>query len=401
MAEPFPGEIDVETARELMLVGVGPAGGEGTPLSQALGRTLVEAVRAERDQPLFDVSAMDGYAVRDRTAMGPLRIIGESAAGRPFMGAVAAGESVRIFTGARVPEGCDVIVQERARRSNDEVSFEPGSADRSLVRPAGGDFRAGAVLIPPGVRLDAWRLALAAAAGAAQVVAAPRPRVAILSTGEEIVRLGSRAGPAQIYDSNGPALSSLVASEGGRALPLEPAGDDEAAIAGAVADAACDLIVTVGGASVGDHDLTKPALRRLGLTLKVETVRMRPGKPTWFGVLEDGRRVLGLPGNPASALVCAELFLRPLLRAWQGSTPWPTLGRAMLETPLAAGGPREHWMRASLRNEAGVLRARPFSDQDSSLITVFAKADALVRRPSGAPAAAAGDLIEHLPLQRL
>ena len=400
MPEPSSGEISVDEARRRMLADLAPAA-ETVPLTAALGRTLYAQIAALRDQPPFDASAMDGYAIRPGDLSGPFRVIGESAAGKPFIGEVAAGEAVRIFTGACVPSGCRVIVQERAQRSGDTVAFEAHTPASMNVRPRGGDFEAGQVLLPAGARLDAWSLALAAATGQGTLQLAARPRVAILSTGEEIVKAGDTATGAQIFDSNGPALAALITSWGGVAIPLEPAKDDAAAIAAAAAAVACDLILTVGGASVGDHDLVKPAMQRLGLTLLVETVRLRPGKPTWFGRLADGRRVLGLPGNPASALVCAELFLRPLLAAWQGADPALPMQTARLATALPPVGPREHWMRARLSFADGMVTATPFSDQDSSLIAVFADSDALLRRPAGLPAAAVGDVVELLRLDRL
>lgn len=384
-----------------MLAGIVRNGHELVTLADALGRALAEPITALRDQPPFDASAMDGYAVRPGDLTGAYRVIGESAAGRPFAGDVMTGEAVRIFTGAAVPEGCGVVVQERAQRDGDSVTFEAHALNPAFVRPRGGDFKAGQALLSAGARLDPWRIALAAAAGRGELRVAPRPHVAILSTGEEIVSAGSLAGGAQIFDSGGPALAALIARWGGIAARLEPAKDNEEAIAAAARTADCDLIVTVGGASVGDHDLVKPALRRLGLTLLVDTVRLRPGKPTWFGTLEDGRRVLGLPGNPASALVCAELFLRPLLMAWQGADASPPMRTARLATALPAVGPREHWMRAKHWSRDGVMIATPYSDQDSSLVTVFAAADALILRPSGAPAAAANDVVDVLRLERL
>jgi len=402
MPEPSIGEISVEDARSRMLAGVGPAGAERVRLSDAFGRTLAEPITAVRDQPPFDASSMDGYAVRrDAEPTSRFELIGESAAGRPFAGEVRAGEAVRIFTGAAVPEGCRVIVQERAIREGGAVSFEAHVSSDPNVRPRGGDFRAGQTLLAKGARLDAWNLALAASAGRAEALTAPRPRVAILSTGEEIVPAGAMADNGQIFDANGPALTALIGGWGGVATPLQPAKDDEDAIAAAVQGCGGDLIVTVGGASVGEHDVVKPALRRLGLDLKVDTVRLRPGKPTWFGVLDDGRRVLGLPGNPASALVCAELFLRPLILAWQGAEATLPEETARLATPLPPVGPREHWMRAQLSPMPTGLLARPFSDQDSSLITVFAGADAMIRRPSGAPAAEVGEAVAILRLDRL
>jgi molybdopterin molybdotransferase len=401
MPEPSSGEIDVEEARTRMLAGVEPAGGQSVRLAEALGRTLAEPVKAVRDQPPFDASSMDGYAIRNGADFATdFHVVGESAAGRPYPAAVGVSEAVRIFTGACVPEGCRVVVQERASRSSDRVSFEAHTPLSTNVRPRGGDFRADQILLKAGTRLDAWSLALAAAAGLGAVVAAPRPRVAILSTGEEIVTPGEAATQAQIFDCNGPALAALVARWGGAPTALAPAKDEENAIATAVRDCGGDLIVIVGGASVGDHDLVKPALRRLGLSLKVETVRLRPGKPTWFGVLADGRRVLGLPGNPASALVCAELFLKPLLMAWQGADPALRLERARLASAQPAVGKREHWMRARLSFDDRGPVATPFSDQDSALIAVFAEADALLLRPAGGGPAAAGDAVEMLRLDR-
>ncbi|MGZ3366427.1 MAG: molybdopterin-binding protein, partial [Caulobacteraceae bacterium] len=197
------------------------------------------------------------------------------------------------------------------------------------------------------------------------------------------------------------ALAALIARWGGEAVRLAATGDDVDAIVAAATDCGGDLIVTVGGASVGDHDLVKPALARLGLTLTVETVRLRPGKPTWFGTLADGRRVLGLPGNPASALVCAELFLRPVLTAMQGADPRLTLASARLAAPLGANGGREHWARARLTWADGGLLATAMTDQDSSLVSIFALADGLIRQPVGAPAMAAGDVVEVLLLERL
>jgi molybdopterin molybdotransferase len=256
--------------------------------------------------------------------------------------------------------------------------------------------------LPAGLRLDPWRLALAASAGWAGAEVAVRPTVAILPTGEEIVLAGQVIRPDQIFDSSGPALAALVEQWGGEACRLAPAGDDTRDILEAVDAAEAELIVTVGGASVGDHDLVKPALAERGLSLIVDTVRMRPGKPVWFGMLSDGRQVLGLPGNPASALVCAELFLRPLMMVMQGADPTLRLETARLAKALPRGGPREHWMRAALQVGAdGILTAEAFPDQESSLVTVFARADALIRRPIAAGAAEAGDLVEVLRLIRL
>lgn len=391
--------LTVEAARALMLAEAGAPVAEIAPLDQAHGRVLAEPVIAGRDQPPFDASAMDGWAVAGADVS--LDIVGESAAGHGYRERLAPGQAVRIFTGAPVPRGAQrVVIQEDAVRDGKRVRVPPDDGDARNIRPRGGDFRAGEVLLPAGMRLDPWRLGLAAAAGRASLSVARRPRVSLLSTGEEIVAAGESPGPDQIFNSGGPSLCALVARWGGEARPLT-AGDDLEAIAETAAKAGGDLIVTLGGASVGDHDLVKPALARLGLDLRVETVRLRPGKPTWFGLLADGRRVLGLPGNPASALVCAELFLKPLLLAMQGAEPGPRLASAKLAQPMLANGPREHWARGRLAYRDGELLATATSDQDSSLVTVFAQADILIRRPSDAAAAPAGALVEVLLLERL
>ncbi|HEY2480951.1 MAG TPA: gephyrin-like molybdotransferase Glp [Caulobacteraceae bacterium] len=394
--------LAVEAARARMLAKVAPLPVEEAPLDESLGRVLAADITASRDQPPFAASAMDGWAVRAADTPGRLTIVGESAAGRGFAGELGPGQAVRIFTGAPVPAGADaVVIQEDAGREGEAVVV-PKVSDPRHIRPAGLDFSAGERLLTAGARLDPWHLALAAAAGRPSLPVFARPRVAILATGEEIAAPGAAVGPDQIYDSGTTTLAALVRSWGGQALTLPRVGDDAAAIAAAVQGAACDLLVTLGGASVGDHDLVKPALERLGLVLAVESVAVRPGKPTWFGVLGDGRPVLGLPGNPASAMVCAELFLRPLLSALQGTDPALPIIAARSALTLGANGEREAWMRARLAfGASGEITATPLTDQDSSLITVFAAADALLRRPPRAPAIAAGDPVEILPLRRL
>ncbi len=392
--------LSVDDARARMLAEIAPLTAETVDLADAIGRVLAADVTAVRDQPPFNASAMDGWAVRANETPGDLAIVGESAAGHGFAGPVGAGQAVRIFTGAAVPAGCDaVIIQEDATRAGDIVRV-PGAAAGRNVRPAGGDFTRGAVLLRAGQRIDPWRLSLAASAGRATLSVAGRPRVAVISTGEEIVTAPAAPGPFQIYNSGSPALAALISGWGGRPFTTAPVGDTLEAVIAALEAADADLIVTLGGASVGDHDLVRAAAQAFGLTLKVESVAVRPGKPTFFGTLGDGRLLLGLPGNPASAFVCAELFLKPILMAFQGAEPqvWTVMARAA--QPIAANGPREHWMRAALSWEAGEVRATPWRDQDSSLVTVFATADALLRRPADAPAVAAGGQVEVLPLSR-
>lgn len=372
---------------------------ETVSLADADRRVLAETITASRDQPPFDASAMDGWAVRRADVIQPARlaIVGESAAGRGHQPALQAGQAVRIFTGAPVPPGADlVVIQENAERDGDHVRMGPVEGAGHNIRPRGGDFRAGAVLLEAATRLDPWRLSLAAAAGRAEVRVATRPRIAVLATGEELATPGGEAGPFQIYESGGAGLLPMIRRWGGLPDRLAPAGDSIEAIIAAVRDVEADLIVTVGGASVGDYDLVKPALATLGITLDVESVNVRPGKPTWFGRLDDGRLVLGLPGNPASAFVCAELFLRPLVLALQGAPQAFSLDGARLAEALPANGPREHWMRARL----GPDGVTAFADQDSSLVTVFAAADALLRRLPGAPAAQAGESVDILRLDR-
>ncbi len=383
-----------------MLAAVSVLPAEAVTIAQADGRVLAEDVAAVRDQPPFAASAMDGWAVRAASAPGAFRIVGESAAGRGFQGVVQPGEAVRIFTGAAVPAGCDaVVIQEDATREGDHV-VAPAVRAGHHVRPAGGDFRSGAVLLMAGMRIDPWRLSLAAAAGRAELQMARRPRVSLFSTGEEIIEAPARPGPFQIYDSGSRALAALIAGWGAEVTRTKPVKDEMEATIAALRDAPGDLIVTVGGASVGDHDLVRGAAEALGLELKVASVNVRPGKPTFFGVLPDGRRLLGLPGNPASALVCAELFLKPLIFAFQGADAGVRLTAAKVEVPLPANGPREHWMRAKLGYGGGFVTARPYRDQDSSLVSVFAVSDALLRRPAGAPAVEAGDVVDVLPLPR-
>jgi molybdopterin molybdotransferase len=394
--------LSVEEARGRILARIAPLGAEQVTLEAALGRFLAEPVAASRDQPPFAAAAMDGWAVRGSDGPGRLRIIGESAAGHGFVGALSPGEAVRIFTGAVVPRGADaVVIQEDAAREGDHVAI-PAVTGPSYVRPAGQDFQVGDVLLAAGDRLDPWRLALAAAAGRARLSATRRPRVAVLSTGDEVVAPGEAPGPFQIFNSGSTALCALIRTWGGDPVPLESVGDSLAETAAALAGIECDLVVTLGGASVGDHDLVKPALATLGLELIFESVAVRPGKPTWFGLLGDGRRVLGLPGNPASALVCAELFLRSALFAFQGGDGEMRLIPARSAQPLGANGGREQWMRGRLTHSAaGALMADALSDQDSALVAIFAKADVLIRRPVGAPAIQAGDPLEIWPLARL
>ena len=392
--------LTVEDARARMLSEISALPAETVPLAAAIGRVLAEEVAAVRNQPPFRASAMDGWAMRLADTPGELAIVGESAAGHGYEGVVGVGQAVRIFTGAAVPDGCDtVVIQEDAERDGDIVRVPAAKPDGN-IRPAGGDFAAGDVLLQRGQRIDPWRLSLAASAGRAELSVGRRPRVAVLSTGEEIIEAPAAPGPFQIYNSGSPALAAMIAAWGGEAIRARPVRDDLETTIEAMRGAEADLIVTIGGASVGDHDLVRAAAGALGLELKVASVAVRPGKPTFFGVLGDGRRLLGLPGNPASAFVCAELFLKPILTAYAGAEPGPRTLTAKLQEALPANGPREHWMRARLSFSQGEVTVLPYRDQDSSLITVFAASDALLRRPPGVAASSAGELVEVLPLIR-
>ena len=390
----------VEAALARMLAEVQPLAVEAVRLAEADSRVLAESVVATRDQPPFDASVMDGWAVRsaDVAPGARLTIVGESAAGRGSDRPLNPGETVRISTGAPLPEGADrVVVQEEATREGETLILGDAQSDSRFVRPRGCDFGVGRTLLEAGVRLNPWRLALAASAGVGTLRCAVRPRVAVLATGDELVQPGEVAGVDQIFDSAGPALAAFVARQGAGAARLSTAADTETAIVEAVSGADFDILVTIGGASVGDHDRVKPALKSLGAVLHVEGCAVRPGKPVWFAVFSDGRLVLGLPGNPASALVCAELFLATILDKMQGAAPKDRFGTAVLDAPLEANGPREHYMRA--RSKAGADGRRyvtPFADQDSSLVTVMAAADILIRRLPHAPAAKAGEIVEVL-----
>jgi molybdopterin molybdotransferase len=395
--------LTVDDARARMLAALQPLAPERVAFAAAAGRMLAADIVAPRSQPPFAASAMDGWAVRSADVASlpaVLRIIGEAAAGLGLAGAIGPGEAARIFTGAPVPTGADlVVIQENAERVGDEVRIrETGRG--SNIRAAGSDFAQGETVLKAGRRLDPFALAVAAATGAGSLLAARTPRIGILATGDELVQPGAPAGPDQIYDSVSHALVAWCARHGARAQRLETRGDDADAIAAAVAATRdIDLLVTVGGASVGDHDLVKPALTRLGLEIAVPKIAVKPGKPTWFGALGSGLKVLGLPGNPASALVCARLFLRPILAALEGADPGATvaLTPARLGAPLKANGDREEWLRARLSVAPdGARIATAFGAQDSSLQTVLAAADVLIRRLPHAPAVQAGEVVETL-----
>lgn len=389
--------ISVEEALAQLFALVRGTGIETVPLVAAAGRVLAEPVQAARDQPPFAASAMDGYAVRDADIRpgAVLRVIGESAAGHRWTGTLAAGQAVRISTGAPVPDGADrVVIQEDTSRSGDRLTISDTPGSGGNIRPAGGDFTRGAALGAPR-RITPARLSLLASMNIPRVPVRCRPRVALLSTGDELVMPGEVPSPDQIPASNGFALKALLEEAGAQCQMLPIARDTEASLRATLDLAAgADLIVTIGGASVGDHDLVLAVLAAMGMEQSFYKVAMRPGKPLMAGRL-DGTMVVGLPGNPVSTVVCGHVFLIPVIRAMLGlgQAPAPRL-RAALAAPLDANGPRAHYMRARLG--PGGLQAMP--RQDSSLMSVLADADALLIRPPHDPARPVGDEVAYIPI---
>lgn len=401
--------IPVEEALALLLSAAGPLAGENVPLDQAAGRVLAAPVIARRTTPGADVSAMDGYALRATdaaTVPATLRLIGESAAGRPFAGTVEPGTTVRLFTGAVVPDGADaIVIQEDTRRDGDLVTMTEAATVGRHIRRAGGDFARGEPLLAPGHRLRARDLALVAAADVAEVSVTRKPRVALLSTGDELVRPGTGAKAHQVIVSNIYSVAALARQAGAEVIDLGVLPDDMAATQAGVRaalDGGFDVLVTTGGASVGDHDLVAPALTAQGVTLAVHKIALRPGKPLMFGHNAAQTQVLGLPGNPVSTHVCATLFLLPLLKKLQGLPvpARPELRPAILGGDVKANEQRMDFMRAEIVGREGSLPVvRPLPVQDSSMLRNLARADVLLVRRPHAPSAKAGEPCEILPLE--
>lgn len=394
--------MSVDEARALMLRETYPTGVQAIALENALGHRLGADAVARISQPPFDASAMDGWAVRCADTPGDLRIIGESAAGRPFDGALGPDETVRIFTGAELPQNADgIVIQENAKRDGDIVRMP--AAKPAHIRKSGIDFRAGETVRTAGQRLDGAAMALLAAAGCDPVQTHAPPRVAVIATGDELVAPSDELGAGQIYESVSYGLSGLIKSWGGAPQRAGRLPDDLMQTADAI-KLACtkfDLVVTIGGASVGDHDVVKPAVQAMGGEILVYKIGVKPGKPTWFASC-PGACVLGLPGNPASALVCAHLFLKPMLDVLQGKARAdanPRIQIGVLDTELSAIGDRETYLRAmAAPNAEGRFIASPLLRDDSSLLTPMARANALIRRAPGSPACAAGECVELLLL---
>ncbi len=393
----------VDEAKTAILKGVRPTSVEAVPLADAGGRILARALKAGRDQPPFAASAMDGYAVIGAdvgAAPARLKVIGEAPAGQAFPGRVKPGQAVRIFTGAPLPKGSDtVVIQEDCQADGSHVDVLEAAKPGQFVRQKGLDFRKGEALLAAGTQLGARELGLAAAMNHATVPARRRPRVALMPTGDELVNPGAKPRADQIVSSNNFALAALVRLLGGEPVDLGIVPDSKRALARAIKNAAdCDVLVTLGGASVGDHDLVQGALKAAGLKLTFYKIAMRPGKPLMFGKLAR-MRVLGLPGNPVSAIVCARLFLKPLLDASLGlDTSDPPLTGTLAHS-LPENDQRQDYLRATLSaGPDGGLIADPFDRQDSSMLRRLTESDCLVIRPPFAPAAKAGDAVELIKL---
>ena len=399
--------ISVAEARGRILAGLAPMPAEQVGLGAALGRVLAEDVAARRTQPPLAVSAMDGYAVRAedvRALPARLAVIGYAPAGRAFEGAVGPGEAVRIFTGAPVPDGADaVVIQENARDAGDgRVDVVQGEAPPGrFVRPAGLDFSAGEVLLKAGRVLTARDVGLAAGMNLPWLKVRRKPRVAILATGDEIVMPGEPIGRDQIVSSNALALAGFVTALGGVAVDLGIAPDSAESLKAVAAGArGTDLVLTTGGASVGDHDLVQSVLGEVGLEVDFWRIAMRPGKPLIFGRL-DGTPLLGLPGNPVSSMVCATIFVRPALSAMLAADVAPDASEpARLGADLGANDEREDYLRASLAiGGDGGPTATPFDVQDSAMFANMARADCLIVREPFAPPAAKGAPVRILRLE--
>ncbi len=394
--------LPVDEALNRILARVPAVSAETVALGAAAGRVLAAPVVAGHDQPPFHASAMDGYAMRaDDVAEGVwLKVIGMSQAGAGFAGTVGAGEAVRIFTGAPLPTGTDtVIMQEEAERNGDLVRFTSPARLGHSVRPRGYDFSNGQTILEAGTRLGALQLAVAAAANAGVVDVARRPSVALLATGDELVLPGSVLGPDQIVASNSVGLSAMLAPFAGAVTDFGIARDVRAeldATLDAIFASEPDVVVTTGGASVGEHDLVQAALLDHGVTLDFWRINMRPGKPLMFGA-RGKTLVFGLPGNPVSAMVTAELFIKPALRRWLGLADVEPL-RLPLLGPPPANTARRHFMRARIVVRDGLTGLLPISETDSGHTSSLAAADALIVQPEFDPGQQAGTIVSALPI---
>lgn len=396
--------LSIEDALAKIRDSIAPVATEEVYVTDALGRVLAADVVAEVSHPPQAVSAMDGYAVRAEdvlSAPATLKQIGEAAAGHVFTGSVGPGECTRIFTGGALPDGADtIIIQEDTETDGDQISMLEAPKPGQWVRAEGLDFARGKTLIPAGQLLSARDLGLAAAAGATWLKVRQKPRVAVLATGDEVVMPGAPRRADQIVSSNSIALVSYAEVFGAEAISLGVAADRPEALREKLNDAkGFDLLVTSGGASVGDHDLVQSVSGDQGMELGFYKIAMRPGKPLIFGQLGQ-TFLLGLPGNPVSTGVTAAIFMRAAIEQLLGLNPTPLYQAATLGRDLPKNGKRLDFMRAELTpNSEGLPTATPFERQDSSMMALFAEADCLVMREIGAPAASAGDTVKIVPLR--
>jgi molybdopterin molybdotransferase len=395
--------IPVEEARARILKNVKPLPAAGVTLEQALGRVLAKPLKAIRNQPPFDASAMDGYAVIAADVANPpatLRLIGLSAAGHGFKGRLKRGDCVRIFTGAPVPKGADaVVIQENTEANGKAVTvLQPVKPDQN-IRFAGLDFRKGDALLPAGLTLGARDIGLAAAANAPKLAVRRCPVVALIATGDELVLPGGKPGADQIVSSNSHALAAMAQHLGATVVNLGIVPDNLKATERAIRKAAkADILITTGGASVGGHDYVQEALKNSGVAIDFWKIAMRPGKPFMYG-RRKGQHVLGLPGNPVSALVCARLFLKPLIEALLGLHTGDDMVEARLGASMKANDSRQDYVRATLVEAPdGSRTVTPFAKQDSSMQRTFREAQALIVRPPQAKVAGQGDVVQILRL---
>lgn len=383
---------------------------ETIDISFAGGRFLSEPLIAKLTQPPFNSSAMDGYAVmadKEIAAGTKFKIVGEAAAGHMFHGEINAGEAIRIFTGAPVPDSVNtVIIQENITKlDNQTIELTQNAALHANIRPAGGDFANGDVILPIGTKLTPSAIGLAAASGYDTLSVIRSPRIAILSTGDELVPAGTTPGEGQIIASNGYALAQLVMDNGGEVIDLGIVADDRAEIHSAIIAAKqqrADILITSGGVSVGEYDLVQEVMQKAGMELDFWKIALRPGKPLMFGSINNNENemlVLGLPGNPVSALVTATLFLLPMMDKMRGNQTTQHIINAKLTKELKANGPRRHYIRATMKSdEHGILHVTPAASADSSLMKIMAQSNCLIVNEIDAPALKIGDTVKILIL---
>jgi len=397
--------ISLDKALETILEASSPLGVERVDLENASGRILAKPIKAKITQPPFNASAMDGYAVRAQdVAPGTSLVqVGDSQAGAGFEGKIGAGECTRIFTGAPVPKGADaVVMQEQTESDGNSITFEKAALEGQSIRSRGNDFARGDVLLIPGNALSPAAIALAAASNNPKLSVFRRPKIALLGTGDELVAPGSKVAPNKIVASNSYGLSALFAPHTAACIDHGIASDDKAELEKHLAqllDSDADVVVTTGGASVGDHDYVQEVLKSLGVEIDFWKIAMRPGKPLMFG--HKGKTlVFGLPGNPVSAMVTATVAVLPALRALSGSLePLGDRFRLPLSAPLAANGPRRHFVRSIISaKQDGISAVRPIVETDSAHLSSLAKSNALIVHYEDAPEQPVGQIVDVIPL---